>query len=997
MSKTLTMTQSTGFKSTGFKRKLMATAIASAMLGVSGIALAQDDSVEEVLVTGIKGSLQRAMDTKREAKGVVDSISAEDIGKFPDSNLAESLQRISGVSIDRQNNEGSKITVRGFGPDFNLVTLNGRQMPTGGSVGGSNGSTRSFEFSDLAAESVSGVDVYKTFSATRASGGIGALVNIKTARPLDNPGLKASLGAKAVMDTTNEVGEDITPEVSGIFSNTFADDTFGIAISGSYQERDNRSVNADIANWRNGINFQKAVADAGQTVNVADNRADKNGNVYYPRNFGYGIEDFHRERTNGQLVLQYAPIDTLKATLDYTYSKVDLTAQNTGVGIYYNDSGSDARDVVIDENGTITKLTAAGDDFASNIRLNTSETENNSVGFNVDWEASDNLTFGFDAHNSTNENGGTGRGHNAFLILAAASIDQKTYDATAGADIPYMHVTFKPTGPGIVNGFPTAASYDSLFGEANLDMKKSEVTQFQLKGTFDTNADAGITSIDFGAGHSEIANRWRSYSTGQLPAGWYGGNANLFPDDVFKQENMNGLTPSFSGGGSNVPFYHSWDFETNVQVLENGKWKTPEPWVWGQGTSNCNPCVMRPDVNGNPVSDHKVTEETTSAFMEFNSAGDLAGMPLKVTTGVRYESTDIEANSFQQDPESIVWINQTEWSLILDSESSYTAVDGDYDVWLPSLDVSLDVSDDVITRMSYSKSITRPTLSKMIGTTSVTSRPKPGERTGTAGNPDLKPFMADNFDLSAEWYYDEASYVSAGFFLKQVDDFIVDVITEREVGNLRDPSKGLRADQARAQLIAEGITPTDANVIDRINANQGTTGNVVQNDTDPLAPFSMTQPANQEQSKFYGWELAVQHMFGETGFGVQANATFVSSDLDVDNAATDFQFALPGLSDSYNLVGFYDLNGLQARIAYNWRDTFLNGFGEGNTPYYTEEYGQVDVTVSYDLPFVEGMTVFVEGINVTDESQRVYARYENQFKSASQYGARYNLGVRYTF
>ncbi len=987
MSKTLT-TQPTGSKATHFRRTLMATAIASSMLGVSGIALAQDNNVEEVVVTGIKGSLQRAMDVKRDAKGVVDSIAAEDIGKFPDTNLAESLQRISGVSIDRQNNEGSKITVRGFGPDFNLVTLNGRQMPT-------NGESRSFEFSDLAAETVSGVDVYKTFSATRASGGIGALVNIKTARPLDNPGLKASIGAKAVMDTTNEVGDDVTPEVSGIFSNTFADDTFGIALSGSYQERDNRAVNADIANWRNGIDFQKAVAEAGQTVNVVDNRADKNGNVYYPRNFGYGIEDFHRERTNGQLVLQYAPTDTVKATLDYTYAKVDVTALNTGVGIWYNDSGSDARDVVIDENGTITKLTAVGDDFASNIRLNTNETENNSVGFNVEWEASDNLTLVFDAHDSTNENGGVGRGDNAFLILAAPFIDRKTYDSTAGADIPFLDVTFNPNGTGIVNGVPTAASYDSLFGEANLELKKSEITQFQLSGSFDTNADAGITSIEFGVGQADIANRWRTFSTGQIAAGWYGGNQDLFPDDIFQEHNLNGLTPSFSGGGSNVPVYHSWDFEKGVAIAES-EWNIPggstRPWGWGTGN-------MRPDLNGNPRNDHKVTEETTSAFVEFNSAGDLAGMPLKIATGMRYESTDVDANSFQQDPKEIVWINQTEWSLNLESESSYTAESGSYDVFLPSLDISLDVNDDVVARMSYSKSITRPTLEKMIGTTSVTTRPKPGERTGTAGNPDLKPFMADNFDLSAEWYYDEASYVSAGFFLKQVDDFIVDVINKTEVRNLRDPSKGPRADLARAQLVAEGIAPLDAAVIERIKRNEGLASdqNIVQNDTDPLAVFDMTKPANQEQAKFHGWEVAAQHMFGETGFGLQANATFVTSDIDVDNSSTDFQFALPGLSDSYNLVGFYDANGLQARIAYNWRDTFLNGFGEGNTPYYTEEYGQVDVTVSYDLPFVEGMTVFVEGINVTDESQRVYARYENQFKSAHQYGARYNLGVRYSF
>jgi TonB-dependent receptor len=979
MSKTLTN------QSTGFKRKIIATAIASAMLGVSSMAIAQDDSVEEVVVTGIKASLARAMDIKRDAKGVVDAISAEDIGKFPDTNLAESLQRISGVSIDRQNNEGSKITVRGFGADFNLVTLNGRQMPT-------NGSSRSFEFSDLAAETVSGVEVYKTFAATRASGGIGALVNIKTARPLDNPGLKASFGAKGVMDTTNEVGDDITPEVSGIFSNTFADDTFGIAISGSYQERDNRAVNASIDNWRNNINFQSAVANAGATVAVTDNRTDPNGNTYYPRNFGYGIEDFSRERTNGQVVLQYSPVDTLKASLDYTYSKVDVTAVNTGVGIYYNDSGSDAREVVIDENGTITKLTAAGDDFASNTRLNTNQTENNSVGFNVEWEASDNLSLTFDAHNSVNENGGTGRGHNAFFILASPFIERKTYDATAGKDIPYMHVTFRP-GTGIVNGLPTAASYDSLFGEANLNLNKSEVTQFQLGGTFDTNADSGITSINFGVGQSEIANRWRSFSTGQIAAGWYGGNQDLFPDDIFEEHKLNGLTPSFSGGGSNVPFYHSWDFERGVSIAE-------EEWAKTTGKrTNFGTGAMRPNLNGNPVSDHKVTEETTSAYVEFNTAGDLVDMPIKVTAGMRYESTDVEANSFQRDPLEIVWINQTEWSLNLASDSSYTGVGGNYDVFLPSLDMSLDIRDDVVARMSYSKSITRPTLGSLTGTTSVTTRPKPGERTGDAGNPNLKPFMADNFDLSAEWYYDEASYVSAGFFYKQVDDFIVDVITPSVVGNLRDPSQGARAALARSQLVAEGLTPTDANVIERIKANEGLAADehIVQNDSDPLAMFNMKQPANQEQAKFHGWEVAAQHMFGESGFGVQANATFVSSDIEVDNSSINFQFALPGLSDSYNLVGFYDNHGLQARVAYNWRDTFLNGFGEGNTPYYTEKYGQVDIMVSYDLPFVEGMTVFVEGINVTDESQRVYARYENQLKSASQYGARYNLGVRYNF
>jgi TonB-dependent receptor len=986
MSKTLTMTQSTSFKSTCFKRTLMATAIASTMLGVSGIALAQDESVEEVLVTGIKGSLQRAMDIKRDGQGVVDAISAEDIGKFPDTNLAESLQRIPGVSIDRSNNEGSKITVRGFGPDFNLVTLNGRQMPTNGRV--NDGGSRSFEFSDLAAETVSGVDVYKTFSADKVSGGIGSLVNIKTARPLDSPGLKGSVGVKGMMDTTNEIGDDVTPEVSAIFSNTFADDTIGIAISGSYQERDSRSVTADIANWRNNLNIDMSL--------VEDNRSDPNGPTFYPRNFGYGIDDISRERTNGQMVLQYAPIDTIKATLDYTYSKVDYRALNTGVGIWYSDTGATLTDGIIDENGTFVRVTEAGEDYASNIRLNTSEGENKSLGFNLEWQATDNLKVNFDVHDSEGTNGGVGRGNDVFLILGAKQIDKKTYDATSGKDIPDMFIDFLDNGVGIVDGLPTGASYDSLFAQAGKKINESEVTQFQIDADWETGDDVGITSVDFGVANTKITNRWRTFNTGQLPLGWYSGFNSLWSDVGFEEKKLTGLMPSFSGGGSSIPFYHTWNLERGIEIAE-ANWAnhaaSPLP-DWGTAPEGS---VMSPNMNGAPNSDHTVTEETAAAYLQFNMKGDLADMPLDISTGVRYESTDIESNSYQQDPATIIWQNPTEWGITRVADSRYTAEVGDYDAWLPSLDAALHVTDDVIGRFSYSQSLTRPSLGAMIGNTSITDRPKPGERNGSKGVPDLLPYTSNNLDVSAEWYYDEASYVSFGLFHKQVTNFIVNEFVPEQVFGLRDPLQGPRAQAARAELEAEGLPLTDTNVFNRINEMAGTSGPIAQNAADPLATFQIATPKNLEDAKLQGAEFAVQHTFGESGFGVVANATLVSGDLEVDNSSTDFQFVLPGMSDSANLIGFYDKNGLQARIAYNWRDTFLNGIGENNTPLYTEDYGQIDITVSYDLPMVEGMTVFLEGVNVTDESQRVYARYKNQFKSASQYGARYNLGVRYSF
>src|SRR5690349_14011778 len=200
------------------------------------------DELDEVVVTGLRGSLKASMDLKRDASGVVDAITSEDIGKFPDTNLAESLQRITGVSIDRQNGEGGSVTVRGFGPNFNLVTLNGRHLPAAhvGTISGNpttvgaQGTSRSFDFSTLASEGVAGLEVFKTGNAAVPSGGIGATINIKTIKPLE-AGNKASIGAKAVFDEGSD--NEVTPEVSGLMSWVNGGETFGVSAFASYQDR----------------------------------------------------------------------------------------------------------------------------------------------------------------------------------------------------------------------------------------------------------------------------------------------------------------------------------------------------------------------------------------------------------------------------------------------------------------------------------------------------------------------------------------------------------------------------------------------------------------------------------------------------------------------------------------------------------------------------------------------------------------------------------------
>ena len=178
-------------KITQFKKAPLAAGVALA-LGLQlpyGFAVAEEQAadgvLEEQIVYGIRESLKKSADIKRTSAGVVDAISAEDMGDFPDSNLAESLQRITGVAIDRERGEGAKVTVRGFGPDFNLVLLNGRQMPTSTL---SNTLGRSFDFGNLASEGISSVRVYKSGKADVPTGGIGSTIDIRTARPLESPG-----------------------------------------------------------------------------------------------------------------------------------------------------------------------------------------------------------------------------------------------------------------------------------------------------------------------------------------------------------------------------------------------------------------------------------------------------------------------------------------------------------------------------------------------------------------------------------------------------------------------------------------------------------------------------------------------------------------------------------------------------------------------------------------------------------------------------------------
>ena len=323
-----------------FKKTPLAAAVSLAMTGGAAYAQEGAQTVEEVVVVGIRRSLMESMDLKRDAYGVVNAITAEDIGDFPDSNLAESLQRITGVSIDRDRGEGSKVTVRGFGPDFNLVLLNGRQMPTSSGLG------RSFDFGDLASEGIAGVEVYKSGQADVPTGGIGSTLQIRTTRPLESPGLNFTAAVSGLTDDSTVHGDSFTREMSALFSNTFADDRVGIALSVVRQDRNNGVNTASVGGWRTfpgevdncwcGVGPSEWGGIPPHTDPNEQNRPGEGDFYSVPQNIGYELAEFDRVRTNGQLTLQMQATDNLVATLDYTYSEVELSRTYSNLSAWFN-------------------------------------------------------------------------------------------------------------------------------------------------------------------------------------------------------------------------------------------------------------------------------------------------------------------------------------------------------------------------------------------------------------------------------------------------------------------------------------------------------------------------------------------------------------------------------------------------------------------------------------------------------------------------------------
>jgi len=1002
-------------KRTNVFTKTQIAASVSAVLSISAMSPvlaaeteAKKKDVEVIAVTGVRSSIQESTRLKRDGVGVVDAISAEDIGKFPDTNLAESLQRITGVSIDRANGEGSKITVRGFGPDFNMVTLNGRTMPASSLPGGGGtANSRAFDFANLASDAVSSVAVYKTGRADIATGGIGATVDIVTAKPLDNPGMHASFGAKALMDTTNRVGSDITPEFSGLFSWTDEDEMFGASVTFNTQKRDSSASGAFVNQWKTNP-YEGVIPKASDDI-VLNNEPETGQLFSIPSDLRYSIADRERERTNAQVTLQFRPSEKVTATLDYTYAKQDLfearAEQSVWIDdVYTTELGFDDNQVATPVDFNQERRELAPRDLGLALQELNQVNENKSIGFNVVYEATDALTLTLDAHSSTAESTpdapygswmNVGLGAN---VVASQSVDYSS-------EFPIMTIGFDDCNADRGLNCNNTLDQDDV-GTSILDMnkasQKSDIDEIRLSGSYEFDSgnielfDDG--KIDFGIGSRTMESHSQQSLTRHTMGNWGIENPGELPEGILTKVDFLSEFDDYNTEGA-----FSQGFTGDAQEI--GLWAAQE-YGFELVADNAS------------ATDRTIKEDITAAFVQLSLSGELADMPYNLSVGLRYEDTDITSSALVTLPNAVAWESDNDFNVRFGQGADFYSESASYDHLLPSFDFDIELQKNVKARFSYSQTIARPTYDQLSSAASDVSGPTgptilSGTTNGTAsnGNVGLVPLESDNIDVSVEWYFDETSYVSIGYYQKSVENFTGrEPITENVYG-LRDATAGPRAIAAQAELERLGINVTDANLFGMIAATEngltfdlnnveqyGIDYDILPNSDDPLMDFTVTKFVNNEKAEIDGFEIALQHFFGESGFGFQANYTTVNGDIGFNNNADPSvtQFALVGLSDTANLVLMYEKDDFQARIAYNWRDDFLNNQARFvNEPAYTESYAQIDFNASYQV--TEELSVFIEGINLTGEDTRQYGRSSAQLWNLEEQDARFALGARYTF
>ncbi len=911
---------------------------------------AVNKAVEVITINGIRSSLVKSINNKRFSNDVIDTIDAEDVGKFPDTNIAESLQRIAGISIDRSGGEGQFITIRGLGPEFNTVLLNGRKIAS--TTGG-----RAFSLDTLASEINSSISAYKSSNAQLIEGGLGGTVDIQTARPFDYDDFNSTLSIKGLYsDSSNSVD----PQYSFLVSNSFLDDSLAILAAFNHQERS--QTNTSVRNFVN--NTGDLLIEQGPFwQEMPAEYIDKNTltQVTSPQSLDRDVMDEFRERSGANIVVQYQPHNDLLLTFDALYSKFNVSASGYSANnwLWY------PTDIELDSSRTAVWLQHGASGFATAYRERERPTETSVVGANIDWSFTENFNINVDVFSSkaVNENIGL----NKDIIVEMISEEYVEYDYRQGGDYPLL-IQPQHTIASLQNShllLPKRVESRGLDVDAN---------NVGFKADFTWHYDGEhLNSIRFGSHFNHNNKQNDFYAIAPEVSSLYADNSNAAQFYIPEQYvSVGQLKGGWHGITDSV---HKIDIDNYLQWLQNPETvalleESSPNLSAGEGQA-----ILTDNDYFKPnkvASSYQIDEKILAFYLQANAEFSLASKPLTIVAGLRYSQTQLHSQGIEHlllDIQAPLLGNDTLGDEIAESEQpegealltpvyvpspqdNMTKITHDYHAWLPSLNTTLHLNKNLLLRSALSKTLARPALDDLSPWIAINSENlTPESRVATAANPTLTPYIATNIDISLEWYYSPASMFSMAGFGKRIKDWIV----------LSSATETLSLESS------------------------------------DYADFDITRPRNEHDVDIYGIELNWIHSF-DNGFGFQTNATFVNSNKDLSQAsAGQSTFAIEGLSDSANVVVFYEKKAWQVRLAYNIREEFLQHrfWQNGSEPMYVGSYKQLDASASYKVN--TDFTLFFEGLNLLDENTHKYGYQKSQFLEFSETEPRYALGIRASF
>ncbi len=915
-----------------------------------------DELIEEVVVTSQRYSIQTAQGIKREASQIVDSIVADDIGKLPDRSITEALARVPGITVTRYDNmgdpehfagEGSGVAVRGL--SHVRSELNGREV-----FSASGG--RALSFSDVPAELMYAVDTFKSPTADMIEGGLGGAVNLRTRMPFDSEERLISATVKA------NYGDQID-EYNGEYSALFSDrwetsiGELGLLVDVSSSDLSSRADNIYARAY-----FPRTDIVEGETL-------------WVPRGADWRRNDYQRERDGQYLALQWAPNEEIEAYFTAFRSEHRQAWEEAAFfsdALNTNSIMPVGDDWVFDStgalvSGTLSGVIAGGENntwmgmpFGTSTRIadNTSETMDFSLG--ASWHATERLSIKADLQHVVSD--ATTEDYTLGLVAFPTAIRVSGLDGKPSLEV--LDVDFGADVVGTYNRHatdladPASYSYGQMMSLPSDNEGDATSVRLDLEYDFENSI---VRSVQAGARYSEKSAINRSGGT--WSARYQPWTSWLYPYPSADESDLLHFSfGDFQRGNTDVP--------TSAYLLDPDLLRdfvgTTDRFVATSGGC-CAPNFNDVDLK-NPKNINTQDETTQAIYAKINFGFDNLRFPVDGNLGLRYVRTENTAQGHFNINQSTVTVGEppadgeedTTTTLVLLPAASFDfPAENEYSNLLPSLNLRMSLSDEVVLRFAASQTLWRPEFWRMKAYLTLSAGLKDGVvldgldpdtvtvesiqdlieyRLDSGGNnPFLEPMLANQFDLSAEWYFNEKGGMAhLSLFRKDISDYFTEVVETTQV---------------------EGF-----DVISKWVGNEGS-------------------------ARIQGVEIGVTKFFDSLpspfdGFGIQANYTYIDSELTgsigTNTDGTGYgDLPAEGISEqSYNLIGMYEKAGFYARLAWNWRSEYLvavgaNGFN-GNTngvnwrlPVYNDDYGQLDLSLGYNIN--DNFSVNFEVSNLTKE------------------------------